>query len=83
MQTKFSIGDTIWFMWCNQPTSEEVSAIKVLSKPKEYDENGNITSWHEPVEFYAYWDCDGNSDFISGDRCFATKEELQKAVFGE
>jgi len=83
MTTKFNIGDTIWFMWCNQPTSEQVSAIKVFCKPKEYDEQGNIKNWSKPNVLYAYWDCDGHSDFMNENCCYATKEELQKAVFGE
>lgn len=83
MTTKFKIGDTFWYMWFNQPTCEQVCAIKISSKPEKFDDNGNIISWQKPTVRYAFWDVDALSDFINENLCYATKEELKKAVFGE
>lgn len=83
MQTKFSIGDTIWFMLCNKPTCGQVCSIQIIGLPEKFDDNDNIISWHKPTVRYAYWDVDVRSDFIDETFCYATKEELKKAVFGE
>lgn len=88
MTTKFSIGQDVWFMHNNQPTCMRVCKIDIQSIPTKYNENegdnyGDVLEWSQPQIRYTFWDVDEMSGCELESKIFATKEELQKAVFGE
>lgn len=78
---KFKIGQQIWFMFMDRPHCEQVCTIKIKAKPISGD--GNLYEFGEPQVYYQYWDCDCPSDDLSESDCYATKEELKAAVFGD
>ena len=89
MDTKFSIGQKVWFMFGSHPECMTICKIEIQSTPTKYDttesENyGEVLEWTEPQVIYSFWDCDGVlSERKRESEIFATKEELRKAVFGE
>lgn len=89
METKFSIGQKVWFMFNSTPICEPICRIEVVSKPTKYDESesdnyGEVLEWATPLIYYSFWDCDDEmSNSKHENEIFATKEELRKYVFGE
>ena len=88
MTTKFSIGQKVWCMKNNQPTCMRVCAIDIQSAPTKYNDNegdnyGDVLEWAQPQIRYSFWDVNEMCGCEWESKVFATKEELQKAVFGE
>lgn len=89
MTTKFSIGDEVWFMRNNRPECMVICGIEAISAPAKYNTEegelyGSIIDWKSPTIRYSFWDVDGvfsYKEYESG--VYATKRELQEAVFGE
>ena len=79
IETKYDIGQEVWFMWENKPTSQKIAAIEVYVGekvlPSYYVEPYEI----DPIKVV-------NSDIIPYNRrfheslLFPTKEELLKSL---
>ena len=79
IETKYNIGDVVWFMWDNKPTCQKIAAMEVYVRervlPSYYVEPYEIN----PIKVV-------NSDIIPYNRrfheyrLFPTKEELLKSL---
>jgi hypothetical protein len=81
-ESKFNIGDTIYYMYGEHPTKEVITGISFF-KGKMRSGVGGVGGWHEstgdaPVVSYHVEKCPKS---ISELEAHATKEELQKSVF--
>lgn len=75
IETKFNIGDEVWIMKDNKPFSFKINQISV-----------NITTnqnYHNPLDIQIKYSKEHVIDWIYEGKCFATKEELKQAIFGE
>lgn len=70
IEIKFNIGDTIWFMFQNKPTTAKVDYIEA---------NIKIDNCKEIKRFVIYTP-NNNTVTVEQSRCFATKEELLKSL---
>lgn len=71
IETKFSIGDTVWFMKDNKPRSFTVNSINV----NIYDTPTGCNYGVERIKSVRYSDFGEHQTQFESD-CFATKEEL-------
>ncbi len=86
IETKFNVGDTVWFINGEKPCSMEISAINIklgtLSSPMGniiYSwENGTISG--APFIDYYFKDY-GTHLLVNEVDCFSTKEELKNNLF--
>lgn len=63
IETRFNVGDAVWFMQNNKPDTSKVIAIKV-------EANRSITAVHCVIDYY------GVEESMYEKYLFATKEEL-------
>lgn len=73
----------------NKPDCMTICAIEAISAPAKYntDDNelyGSVIEWKTPTIRYSFWDVDGVYSYKEYEgNVYATKSELQKAVFGD
>lgn len=94
IETKFSVGERIWFMHDNKPISKKILAINIgvgvdydkiddIEEEDDLDENTPSTSG---VKYYMYfwineWMDDGGEQVgVWEQDAFKTKEELLKSL---
>lgn len=71
IETKFDIGQEVFFMFNNKVRCEEIEKIRVIAEPKNKcfaTIETHVCYWLKP------WSNDG--DFFSEEELFASKEEL-------
>ena len=79
IETKYNIGDEVWFMWNNKPTCQKIAAIEVYVGGKVLPSYYVVPYEIDPIKVI-------NSDIIPYNRrfpefrIFSTKEELLKSL---
>ena len=71
IETKFSLGDTVWVIWSLEIRQCEVAALRA-----EADADKGIRIFYTINQGMSY-------KIYSQEAVFATKEDLQNALFGE
>ena len=69
IETKFSIGDMVWFMWCNKAIQREIASVDVRVDGEEQYETYEIVGLEDDDD--ALYDCSFELDDI-----YQTKQEL-------
>lgn len=76
-ESKFNVGDTIYYMYGEQPIKDIVSGITFFVGKKKTS-YGEI---HQVDELFISYHSENSTKPINEINVYATKDELQKAIF--
>ena len=74
IETKYNIGDNIWFMNANKAVCYKINSFKISIYRK--GTNANNVNQEYTIEYSP----EGLVLFLNEDNCFATKEELLNSL---